>query len=216
MIMPIKFYYIRFIRYFSKNGLKQVIKRMIEKSYQNIFKKNDFVFYQELTQLTEHDVQHQQNITIESKTNEKEIGKVDLGRLIQHIGEEIILTQLKERFAKAAVLWLIKVDDNLAGYVWSIGRSTLGPYYFPLCDNDAFLFDTSVFHAYRGNNIYPLLHTHVMLELKRRGVIRVIFDTHEWNIPIHKSLSKVKAKKLGIVRKYRFFGRNFILWKDNE
>lgn len=215
--MPIKFYYIRLIRYFKKYGLKQSIKRMKEKSYQYIFEKTDFVFYNDLTLLDIHDLQNLQNITIESITKEKEIKKEDLNSLIEHIGEEIILTQLKERFAKLAVLWMIKVDGKLAGYVWSIGKSTYKcpcPYYFPLCDNDVFLFDGSVLPQYRGRNLYPLLLKHVLYGVKKMGFIRAICDAHEWNVSVIKSFSKAGLKKLGTVRKYSLMGHEFVLWKS--
>lgn len=214
--MPIKFYYIRFSRYFRKYGLKQSIKRMIEKSYQNIFKKNDFVFYQDLTLVNVQDTQNPQNIIIESITRENEIEKEDLNSLIEHIGEEIILTELKERFAKLAVLWMIKVDGKLAGYVWTIRKSTYKcpcPYYFPLCDNDVFLFDGSVLPQYRGRNLYPLLLKNVLCGVKRLGFIRAICDAHEWNGSVQKSFSKAGLKKIGVVRKYRFWRHDFLLWK---
>jgi len=175
------------------------------------------VFYYDLTLFNIHDVQNPDNIEIESKTNEKQIGKEDLNSLIEHIGEEILLPQLKKRFPHSAILWMIKVDGKLAGYVWSIGKSTAEcpcPYYFPLCDNDVFLFDGSVLTQYRGRNLYPLLVKHVLYGVKKLGFIRAIFDAHEWNVPVQKSFLKVGMKKLGVVRKYKFWGRNLLLWKN--
>lgn len=217
--MSLKFYYIRFIRYYKRHGLLQTIERIIEKSLQALFKNDYIVFYYDLLLFDEHEAQKPPNITIESITKENKIEKEDLNGLIEHIGEEITLIELKERFAKLAVLWMIKVDGKLAGYVWSIGKSTYkcpGPHYFPLCDNDVYLFDGSVLPQYRGRNLFPLLLKHVLYGVKKLGFIRVIFDAHEWNVSVHKSFSKVGMKKLGVVRKYRFWGRNFLLWKNSE
>lgn len=184
---------------------------MIEKLNQT---RDEIVYYYDLTLLNENDLRNPQDIKIESKTDEKQIEKDDLNSLIEHIGELIILTQLKERFTKKAVLWVIKSDGNLAGYVWSIGQSTFDPYYLPLCDNDVFLFDGSVLPQYRGRNIYPQLLKNVLYGVKRMGFSRAICDAYVWNISVQKSFLKVGLKKLGVVRKYRFWGRNFILWKD--
>jgi hypothetical protein len=213
-MMPLKFYYIRLVRYYKRTGLRQVIKRIIEKLYLALFKRDNIVFYYDLTLFDEHKMQNPPNVTIESKTSETQIGKEDLYSLFEHIGEEIILKQLKDRFLKAAVLWMIKVDGKLAGYVWSIGSSKLlGPYYFPLCEKDVFLFDGSVLPQYRGKNIYPLLLANVLHGVKQTCFIRAICDATEWNISVQKSFSKVGMKRLGIVKKFRFLGRNFLLWK---
>lgn len=212
--MPLKFYYIRLIRYYKKYGFLQSFRRMIEKMNQT---RDEIVYYYDLILFNEHNLQNSQNITIESKTDEKQIGKDELNCLIEHIGKEIILTQLKERFAKGAVLWIIKFNGNLSGYVWSIGKSsTLNPYYFPLCDNDVFLFDGSVLPPYRGKNIYPQLLKNALYGVKQMGFSRAICDAYVWNIAVQKSFSKVGLKKFGIVRKYRLFGHDFILWKSKS
>jgi hypothetical protein len=122
------------------------------------------------------------------------------------------LHQMKQRFLSSATLWVIKVNNNLAGYVWSAGQSDFGPYYFPIGDKDVFLFDGAVIAEYRGKNLYPLLLSNVLHGLRISGCSRAIYDAHEWNHAVIKSFMKVGGKRLGIVKKYKIGRRRYLLW----
>ena len=60
---------------------------------------------------------------------------------------------IKERFDKGASLWLIKFEDRLAGYGWTLQGRTIEPHYFPLGQDDVHLFDFHVFPKYRGRGL---------------------------------------------------------------
>lgn len=189
-------------------------RRMIEKAYLAVFKPYDMVFYTDLSQSNEKPMSPPVNITVESVFNESQIPYNVMQALIKHVGKEIIIHQVRERFSSEATLWVIRSGGNLAGYVWSAGRSEFGPYYFPIGENDVFLFDGAVLEDYRGKNIYPVLLSNVLYGLKTSGKSRAYYDAHSWNEAVIRSFMKVKAKKLGIVKKYRIGRKHYIVWKD--
>jgi ribosomal protein S18 acetylase RimI-like enzyme len=205
-------YYDRFVRYRQKNGILKTFQRMYEKTYQHILTRDDHIFYIDLKEYTPKfnnttDEHHVQPIESVEQLSEK-----DLSVLYEHIGKNIITPQLKFRFSISATMWVIKIEDNIAGYVWSTRKSKIKPYYIPLGENDVFMFDGSVISKYRGRNVYPQLLSNVVSSLKQRNFYRVIFDAHGWNSSVIRSFNKIGAKQLGIVRRYKFGRNNFLLW----
>jgi GNAT superfamily N-acetyltransferase len=211
--MNYKFYYIRFIRYKNKYGIVNSFKRIGEKLYQSIFQRDDYVFYSDLALLKEQIINLPERISVEQIERREQINEIYFMSLSNHIGEEILSIQLKNRFSVSATLWIIKAGEDLAGYVWSIGKSKFGPYYMPIGENDVFIFDGAVLEKYRGKNIFPMLLSTVLFTLKEYGVNRAIVDAHEWNVSVHKSFFKVGAKILGIVRKYKIGNNAYLIWK---
>ena len=143
---------------------------------------------------------------------EDKILEIDFMRLMDYIGREQTKFQFKERFSRWAILWLVKHKSNVAGFIWCSKKSPIEPYYFPLGENDALLFDGAVLPEYRGRNIYPIFLTKVFYELKKRGVVRVIIDAYKWNKPALRSLEKIPAKRLCAGNKIHLFGRTIVLW----
>jgi len=212
--MPLRFYLIRLTRYYNKYGLQGTLKRIKEKIALALFQRDDIVFYFDLIFFNSPVITKPDSYKIEAKSRVEEIDRSDMDSLNNHIGAEIISYQLNDRFSISAILWIIKVKDDLAGYVWSVAsKSKLSPSYIPLCNRDVYLFDGGVMERHRGKNIYPVFISHVIFELKKLGFVRAFFVAHEWNKSVLRSFSKIQAQTLGVARKYSFGGREFITWK---
>lgn len=123
---------------------------------------------------------------------------------------------MRERFARGAVLWLIKSGESVAGYGWTLRGGSIEPYYFPLGADDVHLFDFYVLPEFRGRGINPHLVGSILNELVTTCDGRAFIEAAEWNTNQLLSLRKTPFRCLGRVRTLRVFRRVLIHWKPNE
>ena len=109
-------------------------------------------------------------------------------------------------------MWLIRCEDQLAGYGWTITGRTIAPHYHPLGTNDVHMFDFLVFPEYRGRRINPSLVDHILNQLSAKGRTRAYIEVREWNHAQLISLAKTRFRLLGVARKVSLFGRTFVEW----
>lgn len=193
------------------NGISKTVDKIIFIIWRQL-KNKQILYYAELNERT-NDIQNlPSNVTIEGKITKSEISNEDIQILTSARGKLTIECQLDDRFQKGARLWLLKVDGILVGFIWSLGQTTLQQYFFPLTEKDVYLFDNEILELFRNRSFNSFLINQVLLELKRLGKVRVFIDTHQWNIPEQRSLSKTNFKKLGTIRKIRLFHRNIVIW----
>lgn len=151
-------------------------------------------------------------LKLEQIRNEAELAFGDLQEML-HVGSATLARQqMKERFAKGASLWLVKIDDCLAGFGWTMRGSTIEGHYFPLGDRDAHLFNFHVFPPYRGRGLNPVLVEYILDSLAADGVRRAFIEAAEWNDPQLSSLKKTRFEYLGVAAKQAVFGRTMVVW----
>jgi len=141
----------------------------------------------------------------------------------EHLREMIIFwnpklanRNIRERFERGASLWLIKSEDRLAGYGWTLQGRTIEPYYFPLAEDDVHLFDFHVFHQYRGQGINPYLVRQILGSLATTRGGRAFIDVAEWNVAQLSSLRKTPFRCLGSVRSFGILGHTIVSWNENS
>jgi ribosomal protein S18 acetylase RimI-like enzyme len=127
---------------------------------------------------------------------------------------KIAYENIRERFKRGALLWLVVYENGLAGYGWVLHADTIEPYYFPLAQRDAHLFDFHVFPHYRGKGINPYLVDCILDDLASSGSMRAFIEVAEWNKPQLSSLRKTAFRHLGSVRSFTVLGHRFMLWSD--
>lgn len=123
---------------------------------------------------------------------------------------------IKERFANGASLWLIKSEDKVAGYGWTLQGRTIAEYYFPMGPKDVQLFDFYVFPKFRGRALHWLLTAYILQASASEGAARAFADTGEWNQPQISSFRMTPFRRLGLVRSFTVFGHTFVSWAENE
>src|SRR5208282_2600936 len=123
---------------------------------------------------------------------------------------------VEERLGKGASLWLIKSEERLAGYGWTLQGRTMEPYFFPLGKLDVHLFDFHVFSQYRGRGLNPLLVNHILHNLATEGACHAFIEAAEWNQPQLSSLRKTPFQRLGLARSFTIFGHKFISWAESK
>ncbi len=119
---------------------------------------------------------------------------------------------MKERFDLGASLWLIRSQDKLAGYGWTLRGRTVEPHYFSIGRDDVHLFDFHVFPQFRGQGMNPFLVIYILCSLASEGAGRAFIEAAEWNQPQLSSLAKTPFRHLGLAKKWTIFGRNVVVW----
>lgn len=156
------------------------------------------------------------DLVVERKTSQAEISPEDQRKIVEFWNPEIARRDLAERFAANADLWLIRFEDKLAGYGWTLAGRTLKPHYLPLGKTDLHLFDFLVFPEYRGRGINPALVRHILEQGRAEGLARAYIEATEWNEPQLTSLTKTGFHRLGIARKMSLFGRTVVDWGKGQ
>jgi ribosomal protein S18 acetylase RimI-like enzyme len=136
----------------------------------------------------------------------------DVDRIVNFWNPDLTRRNIEERFREGASLWLIRSEEHLAGYGWSLTGRTIAPHYHPLSANDVHLFDFLVFPEYRGRNINPSLVEYMLKRLAAEGCTRAYIEVREWNHAQLKSLGKTRFQRLGFARKVSLGGRTFVEW----
>jgi len=154
----------------------------------------------------------------------------------------LYLLSVAERGMRKASLWLIKSEDGLAGYGWTLQGHAMGSYYLPPGENDVHLFDFYVFPKHRGGGTYTLLFNYMLRSLAADGAQRAFTDVAEWNEASLSILSPelcprfrralirsggsldprrlpprpTPFRQLGWARKFTIFRRTIVCWDSSS
>jgi ribosomal protein S18 acetylase RimI-like enzyme len=153
---------------------------------------------------------------VERKRSFAELEPEDLERIINIWNPTLAHQNMKERFDRGASLWLIKFEDRLAGYGWTLQGRTIAPYYFPLAEDDVQFFDFHVFPKFRGRAIDWFLMTEVLQRVTVDGAARAFAEAAEWNQASLSSLTTTSFRRLGMARKLTIFRHTIVCWADDE
>lgn len=206
----------KFIQQYKKNGLVGSIHWLFVK-IQRKFIKRQILFFVELTEINDNDFLLPDNITIEIVKSENEIGDKELKRLIE--GGTALMgnkakQMIKERFAKGALLWLMKMNDQFAGYSWTISKDTLRPTYMPYTEKDVHGIGDEIFEEFHNQGLHRIFVKYQLINMKNEGFLRFFGEIYVWNKPSLRSYGKTEMRKLGIAKKRFLGGRNIVTWYE--
>src|SRR3990167_736828 len=142
--------------YYRRNGFRATVRRFALAVSRVLFYNRMVVYYCDLSELRSLPADLPSSVTVERKQSETELDPLDLQEIVNFSNPEQAQRNIKERFERGASLWIIKSRDKLAGYGWTLRGRTMEPYFFPLGQDDAYLFDGFVFSKYRGRGLMPL------------------------------------------------------------
>jgi len=109
---------------------------------------------------------------------------------------------------------MLRQEADVLGFVWTVERTPIQPYFFPLTAGDVHMFDNEIFFEYRGRGLNPLLIRTVLAQLRQAGLARVFIETLERNTPERKSLAKTAFKPIGVVRKRHIRHKTVVTWSS--
>lgn len=204
----------RFRNYYQKRGFLRTLRRIYEHPYRAIFKSKRLLIYAELNEVNDSVLTLPPNIIIECRSTYNEAVQPDMQRIINYWDKEMEMDKARERFEKGAILWIVKLNEDIAGFVWSIKGKLISPWYLPLTPHDAYILDAVTFEEYRGRRLYPLIMNYVLGKLKLEGVSRAIAEVYAWNTPSIRGLEKTYFRKFGEARRFHLLNRNITIWSQ--
>jgi|HubBroStandDraft_1064217.scaffolds.fasta_scaffold194163_2 ribosomal protein S18 acetylase RimI-like enzyme len=206
----------RFADFHRRNGLRATIRRIGLAAKRSLFSSRMALFYCDLSVLTSSMTDLPSSLKVERKRNAAEISQQDLQQITSLWNPKLAQRNMQERFGLGASLWLIRFEDQLAGYGWTLQGCTVEPHYFRLGPDDAHLFDFHVFSQYRGQGLNPLLVTQILHNLSAECHGRAFIEAAEWNQPQLASLRRTPFRLLGSARKLTLFRHTMVFWGADE
>lgn len=202
--------------YFERNGFRATVRRLALAARRTLFSSRMVLFYCDLPALSSQNSGLSGTPKVERHKNQADLSSRDLEEITSFWNPELANRNLQERFARGASLWLIRWEDKLAGYGWTLQGRTIEPHYFRLGPDDVHLFDFHVFPQYRGRGMNPMLVNSILCSLAVECRGRAFIEAAEWNQPQLASLRKTPFHRLGWARKLTIFGRTMVCWDENK
>jgi hypothetical protein len=205
----------RFVDYHRRNGFRATIRRIGLAVKRSLFSSRMILFYCDLSALTST-TDLPSSLKVERKRNGAEIRLQDLQQITSLWNSKLAQRNMQERFGLGASLWLIRFEDQLAGYGWTLQGRTVEPHYFPLGERDVQFLDFHVFPKFRGRAMDWVLMTHILHELAAEGAARAFGEAAEWNQASVSSFAMNSFRSLGSARKFTICGRTIVYWSADE
>ncbi len=206
----------RVAEYYKRHGLAATVRRMGSAARRSLFANRKIVFYCDLAMLSPTAANVPDSLKIERVHTEREFSAEDRNAITNFWNPTLSERNMRQRFERGASLWLIRSEDRLAGYSWTLRGQTIADYYFPMGIDDIQIFDFFVFPKYRGRAVLLVLIKYMLSVLRTEGAARAYGDVAEWN---HASLSFYKMtpfKRLGVAQGFTLFGRTFTRWVEEQ
>jgi ribosomal protein S18 acetylase RimI-like enzyme len=204
----------RFKAYLRRYGFAATVRRTGLAVRRTLFSNRAVLFYCDLSGQSLAPVEFPTSLNVERKRSQVELDAQDAQQIIHVWNPRVARQRLEQRFARGASLWLIKFNDRLAGYGWTLRGATMEPHYFPLGPHDAHLFDFHVYPLFRGQGMNPLLVRHILTELAGEGAGRAFIEAAEWNQAQLSSLGKTPFRCLGHARKWTILRCTTVWWSN--
>jgi len=206
----------RFTDYFKRNGLRATVRRLGVATRRSLFSSRSVLFYCDLSALRPPTADLPSFLKVQRHTNQTDLNPQDLQEITSFWNPDQARRNIKERFELGTSLWLIKFEDNLAGYGWTLQGRTVEPHYFPLGPEDVQFLDFHVFPKYRGRAMDWFLMTHILHTLAAEGRARAFGEAAEWNKASLSSFAMTPFRRLGWARKFTIFRHTLVHWGANE
>jgi ribosomal protein S18 acetylase RimI-like enzyme len=202
--------------YFKRNGSRATLRRVGLAARRTLFFSRMVLFYCDLSTLGSPTADLTSSLKVERHTKQTGLSPQDLREITSFWNPDLARRNLKERFELGASLWLIRCEDSLAGYGWTMQGRTVEPHYFRLGPDDVHLFDFHVFPQYRGRGVNPLLVGNILRSLTVECQGRAFIEAAEWNQAQLASLQRTPFRHLGSARKFMLFRHTMVFWGRNE
>ncbi len=214
--MNISAFFMRLVEYQRRHGFRATVRRAGIAARRAVLAGDMVVFYCDLDPDKCRPVKITTGFSIERLESLTDLGSADFEQVTAFWNPKLARANIRERFEKGAVLWLVKSGESVAGYGWTMRGGSIEPYYFPLGADDVQFFDFYVAAKFRGRALHWLLTGYILHVLATEGAARAFADTGEWNEAQLASFRMTKFRLLGRVRTLRVFGQLLNRWKVNE
>ena len=205
----------RFGGYYKRNGFRATVRRIGLAAKRMLFSSRMVLFYCDLAEQRSLAIDLPSSLKVERYKSQTDLCPQDLEGITSFWNPKLACRNIKERFELGASLWLIRFEDKLAGYGWTLQGRTVEPHYFPLGADDVQFLDFHVFPKYRGRALDWFLMTHVLHSLAAEGKARAFGEAAEWNKASLSSFDMTSFRCLGWARKFTILGHTIACWAKN-
>jgi len=206
----------RFTVYLKRNGLRATARRLSLAAKRTLRSNRMVLFYCDLSTMSLPAAELPSFLKVQRYTKQADLRPSDLQEITSFWNPKLAQRNLEERFGLGASLWLIKFEDQLAGYGWTLQGRTVEPHYFPLGEHDVQFLDFHVFPKFRGRAMDWVLMTHILHRLAAEGAARAFGEAAEWNKASLSSFTMTQFRRLGSARKVSIFRHTVVSWSGNE
>jgi ribosomal protein S18 acetylase RimI-like enzyme len=204
----------RLTEYYKRHGVAATLGRFSIEAKRRLFSQRMVLFYCDLSTLPQLQPDIPMHLRIEEHPRQSDIRPQDLLQITTFWNPKLATQSIRTRFELGASLWLIRFEETVAGYGWTLQGRTVEPHYFLLTPRDVHLFDFNIFPQFRGRGFNPLLVTEVLRKLAPEGFRRAFIEAAEWNQAQLRSLRKTPFKLLGFARKFTIFHHTWVCFGD--
>lgn len=205
----------RITEYYSRHGFGATIGRARVALSRALFANRMVVFYCDLSKPVRTSA-IPDSFKIDRLLSQAELSRQDFETMMGLWNPKLALRNLNERFAKGAELWIIKSEEQLAAFCWTMKGRTISPYYFPIGSQDVQLFDFYVLPKFRGGAVLWFLIGSMLQVLKAEGATRAYGDVAEWNRASLAFYRITPFRRLGAARSFNIFGHQFTTWSAEK
>lgn len=202
----------RFVDFYRRNGLRATVRRVQLALRRTLFSGSSVLFYCDLPTLTSPAPELPGSLKVERHRTQADLSPQDFGQITSFWNPKLASRNIRERFGLGASLWLIRYEDKLAGYGWTLQGRTVEPHYFPLGPDDVQFLDFHVFPKYRGRGMDWFLMTHILHQLAGEGRARAFGEAAEWNKASLSSFGMTPFRRLGFGKKFTLGGYAIVYW----
>lgn len=206
----------RLTAYFTRHGFLATVRRTVIAAKRVVFSNRMVLFYCDLPAESSTAADLPNSLIVERYRSQTEVSLSDLEQISSFWNPLLSKRNIKRRFELGSSLWLIKSDDRLAGYGWTLQGQTVEPHYFRLGPDDVHLFDFQVFPQYRGRGMNPLLVGYILRSVAVERGRRAFIEAAEWNRPQLASLRKTPFRRLGLARKLTLLRHTVVYWDNDD
>jgi len=204
--------YKRIIKYYKINGFRKTVGRVPTVFLRSTLLNKYYLYCHDLNNIVETNENFSYEVAVKRFVDE--INDLENKSLVKNGNRELCEFKLSTRFDKGAYVWFLKSGGEVLGFIWSIRKKPVSPYFFPLSNHDVHLFDNEIFLDYRGKGLNSILVSHVLNGLRESGFQSAYIETAIWNTQEQKSLSKMKFEIIGLARKIALWNRVYVIWEQ--
>lgn len=214
--MSVSHLFTRLVEYQRRHGLRATLRRAATAARRTVSARDMVVFYCDLDPARLRSVKCPAGFSIKRLESQTDLTSSDFEQVTSFWNPRLAMANMRERFERGAVLWVIKSGESVAGYGWTLRGGSIDPYYFPLGADDIHLFDFYVVPEFRGRGINPVLVGSILSEMVKTCDGRAFIESAEWNTNQILSLRKTPFRILGRVRTFQIFRWLLIRWKPGD
>jgi ribosomal protein S18 acetylase RimI-like enzyme len=202
----------RFWTFYERHGFVATVQRIRLAARRALLFNRSVLFYCDLCAYKAPAPDLPVSLKVERKHTFSELASDDLEMMTSFWNPELAMRNIKQRFELGASVWLIKTNNKLAGYGWTLKGRTVESHYFPLGPDDVQFLDFHVFPKYRGRAFDWVLMAYILHTLAAEGLGRAFGEAAQWNTASLSSFRMTPFRRLGTASKLTLFGHTWVWW----